>query len=192
MVVHSGGGSRPWVCYDGPSAGDAQWVLLGTTTGLDDDYVIHGDANGGTGHNDTINAGPLFATSASDCQPDGGPGSWSALAYNGHFLDVEGDGGDDRITGFAGDTISYGEAGEDYIEVYTCVAGTHGDGGADGDELVGIAGSCENYLAGAGSDCIDDINNSHSLYSCGADTDSYQEDDSPNFFGDCENFVSSC
>lgn len=195
MVDHGPGTSaKPWACWDGPSANDALWALLGTTSGLDDDYAVHANhPTSGNYYNDTIFVIRSSTAVAGDCAPDAG--NWTALTFNGRYLDVYGDGGNDVVANGSGDSIASGGDGNDSVGNYSCVGAASAHGNAGNDDVWGYAGNCDDLFGEAGDDCLDDTNNTWSTYNCGGHTngDEFQQndDDSATPTG-CETPVESC
>lgn len=96
MVDVTGDGTHnkvPVVCFDSTNNTHDTYYIIGTTSGLDDDYQIHGDStDGGTG-SDSLQIG---WTSSGYCGSITDTGGSANLAYNSWYLDLYGDGGNDR------------------------------------------------------------------------------------------------
>lgn len=185
MVDHDGT-KKAWLCDDGPGGGDATWTSLGTTSGLTGDYQIHGDASTeGTGH-DILEVLRSDRTITGDCAARAGV--WSALAYNAHWCDLWGDGGNDWIGTGSGDTIGVGYTGADTLYNY----GTqYVDGGSGNDYVFGWAGSSDDLRGSVGDDCLQDGNNTWSNYNCGDGSDQYYTGDT-GAKTSCESSTASC
>ncbi|MBZ0120408.1 MAG: hypothetical protein K8H88_25680 [Sandaracinaceae bacterium] len=177
-VVGDGLGRVPVACYDGPLSNDFYYVL-GNTSGLSDDYEIHGDSStAGTGVDTMILIGTNgYTPPSSDYCASGSwrTGSWNVLSYNGFYLDLYGDGGNDweLDSGTASGLATYlmGGAGNDYLELNGSGGAAYGEAGADTIYALSGSGSGETLNGGSGSDCLWDASNSFSSFDCGADTD---------------------
>ncbi|MCZ7684188.1 MAG: hypothetical protein M5U28_37595 [Sandaracinaceae bacterium] len=195
MVDHGAGTDpRPWACWDGPSPNDELWALLGTTSGLDDNYAVHADhPTSGNYYNDTIFVIRSSTSVVGDCAADAG--SWTALDFNMKYLDVYGDGENDIVANGSGDSIASGGDGIDTLGNYSCVGAANAHGNAGGDFVYGYAGNCDDLFGDAGDDCLDDRNNLWSQYNCGTHSsgDQYQQDDDDSATpSNCETAVASC
>lgn len=183
MINHDGGGSKPWVCWDGGASHSAKWQLLGNTYGLDGSYILHGDV-GGAGA-DVMTVVRSSTAVSGDCA-----GTFTALTYNGSYLDLEGDSGNDTLYGGAGVTDTYGEAGNDYLYGFSSAA--YSFGGAGNDNLFGEAGIYDVLYGEAGSDCLRDASNGWVTFDCGADSDLYWSGDSSSGKVSCETPTDCC
>jgi Ca2+-binding RTX toxin-like protein len=140
------------------SDGACSATQIGSSAGLNDDYVVHG-----TTGNDRflVNKFPGVPFCGKTIYP---------LAYNGHFLDLVGGNGDDYMVSYFGDTWQFGEGGND--DLYFTNPTGRLDGGAGADELqyIGVSGTTE-LLGGSGNDCLRDTNRTSSRFDCGSGTD---------------------
>jgi len=153
--------------------------ILGPATGLDHDYVIHGEPYGApVGSTDTMHMvprssyDPRFATSY--CYRDTSPplqgitSSWSPLLFNGHSIQLRGEYGDDWMdNGFSSSVASMdGGAGTDSLRNISWLNTTTA-GGAGGDRLCSTAPTAtHSLLGGADQDCLSDA--AVSTYQSGA------------------------
>lgn len=153
-------------------------------TSLQDDYEIHGDSADTSTGADTMIVVGSNTTLPGNCSNTGAGGpvdnaTWSNLAYNGHYLDFYGDGGNDTELydgGGSHNTWLHGGAGNDFVVQASTVGSARGD---DGNDFVeGITGGSSDVLQGGnGDDCLYDSNNSWSTFDCGPGTDTYQSTD---------------
>ncbi len=169
-----GGKTSQWICRDGV------YTDIGTSAGtaLDDDYAVHGSSG-----SDGIEVIRSNRSITGDCA-----GSWSALQYGTHYLDVYGDGGNDNVFGGAGNTFSFGGAGNDFVVNYSSIGKAQGDDGSD--IVLGLDGSGDVLYGNAGSDCLEDYSGSWLIYNCGPDTDYRANGSSGTSY--CENPIACC
>jgi hypothetical protein len=115
----------------------------------------------------------------------------SSATYNGHYVDVYGQGGVDYLEGGAGsDDWLFGGAGNDNIRTYSPQGHISGD---DGDDyLVSYASSSNDAtLGGSGNDCLYDWSGAASTFDCGAGTDTAISPAPANRVN-CERVASTC
>jgi hypothetical protein len=176
------GDGRPIVCFEEGGFGTGGRVTvrtLGGTAGLDDDYHV----NGGTGNDSVVF---VQSTTSSYCRSHFV--SLSPLNYNGNFLDVNGKAGSDIIMGAQGDTVYFGDTGNDLLMTSSPIGQMLG--GGNDDLVISIsAGGSERLWGDAGNDCLHDMTDTYFTYTCGAGTDS-----STNTFHalECENRGVAC
>lgn len=166
---------------DGTTTGDYV-VAIGDHYGLTDDIVIYAGAG------DDYTALWAFDANWTTLDDDhcvGGnglvSGSWSVLAYSGHYLDVYGQADDDitevRLT--AGDTYVYGGAGNDHAYSNIEAPLINGEEGND-SSMATIWSTSYEYLIDTGvntsNDCLMASGPQSEIlgFSCGAGTDTYR------------------
>lgn len=162
MVNHDGS-TKAWACIDSAGGTDS-WVSIGTASGLNDDWAIYGDNTSGTGVADTMTVIRGSTTIGGYCAPN--TGTWGALAYNGHYLDMYGDNGADLMKGGTGDGFVRGNADNDDVYHYSSLGDARGEGGTD--DVFGASGVGEDLYGGDGDDCLDDFNDLNSVENCEA------------------------
>ena len=184
-------GRGPVACWALGSS-SATFSIIGTTSGLDDDYAVHGDASdSGTGNdwmslivtNGTAVPGPCGAIG----------GTWNRLTYNGYFLDLAGDAGNETRMhdgGGSGDTFLSGNDGNDFLQQWSSIGWARGDD--DDDTVYGFTGTSADVLYGDdGDDCLWDGNNSWLVFHCGNGSDRYSNLNSGTMTS-CETSDASC
>lgn len=169
MVHHGGASARAFACFDGPNASDAVWYLIGTSAGLNGDYIIHGNVAAGDSHADTMYVLRAQNANWGDCVPDSG--FWQALSYNGYALDVYGGAGNDTLYQGEGLSSAFGEAGNDTI--FSLSSTGYTSGGAGSDNIYGYAGALDWLQGDADNDCLYDASNSWDAFDCGSGSDKY-------------------
>jgi len=163
-------------CYDSAVNSFDHIKVLGTASGLNDDWQIHGDPSAaGTGGD------ALYVVASDGTTPSGycsnlttfETGSWNRLVYSGRYLDLYGDGGNETLMmdgGGANNTWLNGDAGDDFLQQSSSIGYAKGGDGAD--NIWGLTGGNGDSLSGdAGNDCLwDDNNNTTSFlfFDCGA------------------------
>jgi hypothetical protein len=142
-----------------PQNGACQFTIIGNGTGLTDDIQVHG--GGGV---DALH----IISGQTTC-----PG-WNLgpLSYNGHYLDLYGDGGDDEVLNSqgTGDTHLHGGDGNDLLDVLFLTGSLFGEGGDDKLYSHGTF-SNEVFFGGAGNDCIQDNSGAAAVIDCGSGSD---------------------
>jgi hypothetical protein len=163
------------------SDGLCQAQQIGGSGGLSDDYMILGTTGGDRLQ---IRGGTTGTTFCGK--------TISALAYNGHFIDLAGRGGGDILSSWGGDTYLWGEDGNDGL--YSQNPNALEDGGPGDDAIIfaGSSGPGAQLLGGDGSDCLDDINRTSSVFNCGGGTDYGRIGHIPVGAISCERTVSTC
>jgi len=171
-------GTRFAVCVDDPDDENDEVYYPFASNKLTDDVEVHGDSiDSGTG-DDTM----LIVASADTDPPSSGPGSfchreknleidgqWDPPVYDGYYLDLYGDGGDEKEMddgGGSNDTWMSGDGGHDYLEQHSSIGRALGQDG--NDTIWGLTGGNGDYLWGHdGDDCLWDDDDSFSALNCG-------------------------
>lgn len=178
-------------CFEDTVGSNDRIVLLWTygSYGLKDDYNIHGDpAGGGTGGDAMylVAAGytPTGYCAASNTAIFESGTSWTALNYNGHYLDLYGDGGNETLVydgGGSNNTYLSGGDGDDVVWQASSIGAARGDGGAD--IVWGLTGGNGDQLTGGAGDydCLWDDNNSFTTYDCGGQANDAHDDNNTGF-----------
>jgi Ca2+-binding RTX toxin-like protein len=157
--------------YVGMSGGVAKAVLvnrstsacafsiLGTSAGLTNNFEIFG-----TSTTDFLIVVGGLAPRYDVCGTSVFP-----LVYNGHFLDVNGAGGDDFVFNGTGDSYALGGDGNDTVETFSGIG--IGSGGNGNDRVFGTSAVSNDRLFGdAGDDCLQDFGNTAATFDCGTQT----------------------
>jgi hypothetical protein len=172
------------VCFEQGGYGAGQGVVvrgIGDDAGLVIDFVIHG----GIG-NDNVTF--VQSTTSSYCRSQGIT-SLSPLRYNGHYIDVNGRSGTDVIIGAQGDTLYFGDTGNDFLMTSSPIGGMLG--GENDDFVISISpGSREGLFGQNGNDCLRDTTATFSSYDCGAGND--RSTNTTNVGPNCENLGVGC
>jgi Ca2+-binding RTX toxin-like protein len=168
IVVGNPWGNAPMNVYIGMSGGVAKAVflnrstnacatsLLGNGSGLTNDFLIMG----GSDMDFLIVVGGL-APRFDVCGT-----SVFSLSFNGHFLDVSGNGGVDFVFNGTGDSWAYGGEGNDTVQTFSPVGNAFGENG--NDRVFGTSAVSSDRLFGqAGDDCLEDSGNAHNAFDCG-------------------------
>jgi len=152
-------GGYPHAVTKNTSTNECNTRLLGTASGLDDDYYF----KGGEGNDTVILSDAQYVYLCGQLV--------YPLVYNGHAFDVHGEGGNDWLEVGSGRTSLVGGPGNDYL------SGGYYAGwffGGDGDDRIFSwgSGSYEWLDGGAGNDCLTDMNVAASYgFDCGAGDD---------------------
>lgn len=173
--------ARPMVCINGT------FTALGPIGGsLDDDYIIDG-----LGAADTMQVIRSTTTSSGSCAAGAGA-TWLALSYGTHWLDLDGNSGNDVVQGGNGDTHAVGGANDDVVTQWNAAGRAYG--GSGDDDLFGEAGTGD-WLSGEGdSDCLQStVSSGWATFNCGT-TGTDNDIAAPENTGttDCESEASSC
>jgi hypothetical protein len=152
----------PIVCYQLNTSGSTFTVYsLGTTAGLNDDYMI-ASGNG----NDFLKT--INSTGTSAC----GGYIFNSLVYNTHRLDMRGSGGNDTIVCGFGKSDCFGDTGDDHMQAFSPTGRISGAGGKDA--LLGTSAVATDRMSGGtGADCLEDPGDQHAEFDCGADADTF-------------------
>jgi Ca2+-binding RTX toxin-like protein len=182
LIVHDPYGSGEWVYWQDKVTSSCDYTFLSKApmdAGLTTDYVIHGSSG-----NDFIE---VASGSTSFCGYPVDP-----LKYNGHWLDIHGEDGDDQLlAGSAGLSDLFGGNGNDVIISGRPDVIATGDAGNDSID-VGGSGHGADVQGNDGNDCImiDSTTSPYSV-SCGAGTDTWKGPGTRP--SDCEStFTSGC
>ncbi len=191
--VNHDGTVKHWVCYDRPGAA-SRWVPL-TQSGnyLGDDVVVNGGTSATDGGNDTM----LIVTSASYSVSGDCAGTWSPPLWNGHFIDLHGNGGNDTLydgttSGGTNDSQLKGEGGADVLFGYSSVAWLLGGDGADHLRALHSSSSGDILKGENHGDCLQDDSNSWTTFDCGDATDARWTGDTNTPRIDCETTAGCC
>jgi hypothetical protein len=187
------GSSTGFTAFVGMSGGVAKVVFqnhltsacssttIGTASGLNNDYLI-------VGGNDTdflIGVGGL-ASLYTVCGT-----SITPLAYNGHFLDMDGGSNTDLVFPGTGDSFGYGSDGDDLMQTFSPIGIILGGNGAD--DMYGTSAVTTDAIYGeGGDDCLTDDGNAHSTFDCGGQTTHDYYVSPASGAVSCEVSVSSC
>jgi hypothetical protein len=92
--------------------------------------------------------------------------NWAPLNYNGRYVDLVGNGGDDKLVSGAGDTWHWGGGGNDYSQSYNPNGNQFGE---DGNDMIysGNTGAIGGLYGDAGYDCLQAM--SFGALDCGPD-----------------------
>jgi hypothetical protein len=162
------------------SNGACSFFTLGNSSGLTDDFQINTNSA-----NDFLIVVGGLGTRFDVCGTSVFP-----ILYNGHFLDVNGSGGDDLVFNGTGDSFALGSDGNDTVETFSPIGRAVGQNGAD--RVFGTSAVTTDWLEGdADSDCLQDFGNSATTFDCGASThDFFVFPNTPT--AGCEVQVSGC
>lgn len=139
------------------SDGACSATQIGSSAGLNNDYVVHGTTGA---DNFFVNKFPGVDFCGKTIYP---------LAYNGHWLDLVGGDGNDYMTSYSGDTFQIGEGGDDDLYFTNPTGRLEGGAGADELQYIGPSGTTA-LLGGSGNDCLRDWNRTSSTFDCGSGT----------------------
>jgi hypothetical protein len=156
---------------------------VGSASTLFDDYQIHGTTGADFFALVEFDGGETF------CGKRMYP-----LVYGGHYLDILGNGGNDRLKNATdGDTWLDGQDGNDRLYSENPIGTEYGGPGDDSVIFWGPSGSTATLLGDAGSDCLADIVGTSSTMNCGSGSDKYQIlSRPPSGAVSCETPVNSC
>jgi hypothetical protein len=176
------GGGAMVACFEEGGFGAGlgfRMEFLGGSAGLQDDFRIVG----GSG-NDTI----VFpqSTTTAFCGL-----TLSALRYNGHFLDANGQGGIDVLFGAQGDTFFFGSSGNDLLISFSPIGQSFG--GVGDDHVVSLAaGGGDRIFGDSGADCLHDATATFSAFDCGTGSDRFSNSPKPPGTISCETATACC
>ncbi len=143
--------------------GTAQWYYIGSgVAGLADDWRIRGGTD--DDYMVILRSG-LNLPSNDTCDGDT---AWNAPTYNGHYIDLDGEGGEDELWGGSTDTWLYGGGGNDYLRAYAAYGEMQG--GADDNRLISLVHSMS-FVGGTGADCASTFSGGSNSYSMGSGDD---------------------
>jgi hypothetical protein len=178
VIGNSGG--IPTIAWSRNSDGTCDFTTdIGDIAGLVDDFQVHGSSSADSLHiaaGDQMFCGILIG----------------ALAYDGHFLDLVGQLGNDQLISFnGGDTWIYGNGGDDTVVSFN--PGGYAEGN-DGHDIVFnlSAGSSNTLLGGPGDDCLHDQNGAAMFFNCEAGAFDAQSRPVPAGARNCEFTVDAC
>jgi hypothetical protein len=158
----------PVICWEDPNGTNDQYAVLGSITGLTDDYYLDGSSG-----NDGFYPIETNGTTPSGwCATGGGAftGTWNRLAYNGHYADFRGLAGSDNMRdgGGTNDTVLYGGNDSDHVYQYSTHTSATANGDAGDDFVAGrTAGLDDDLFGGTGNDCLIDDTNTAQNFNCG-------------------------
>jgi Ca2+-binding RTX toxin-like protein len=136
-----GDGNSHWISWKKISTGECAFTSLGDSSGFSDDFNVQG--NGG---NDKIRITTFNGTFCGF--------SMTTPNYNGHFMDLFGQDGNDYMTAGTGDTFLHGANGSDAL--YTQRGSAFVTGGSGEDAIwFAASGSASGTVQGDDdNDCI--------------------------------------
>jgi hypothetical protein len=172
-------GTSPWAIFFNQSTGQCDNRKLGNEVGLITNYFIQGNS----GNDFLIVVGGL-GTRFDVCGL-----SLTTLNFNGHFLDVQGLGGDDFVFNGLDDSFGWGGENNDTVQTFSAIGRALGGNG--NDRVFGTSSVSTDRLFGeAGFDCLSDPGNAHEIFNCGSEADFYVSPASGKI--SCDFSVSSC
>jgi hypothetical protein len=159
---------------DGPCV--EGWVL-GPSTGLTADWDYYGFSG--------VDNVTIVSSTTEVCGNIVDP-----LIYNGHYFDLHGGAGNDRMYSGYGETWMWGEGGDDFLYSLNPTANLSGWEGNDVLITGNGSGTGEVLWAGPGNDCLQDYNSSAATFNCGDGNDGYTG--APVNRVGCETAVAQC
>jgi hypothetical protein len=167
-----------WINWQENSTGNCSYNLLGYG-GFSDDFVVQASNSG-----DIISFVPPSQSFAFCGYNQQYPN------YNGHYLDIHGGSGDDRLTTYGGDTYLIGYGGDDKM-LSGGGASLYLDGGDGNDSLLLDTSNGASVYGDAGNDCIGVSSAAtNCTMSCGDGSDTWSGPGS--MPSDCETNSSEC
>jgi hypothetical protein len=168
VILNNPWGNAPMNVYVGMSGGVAKAVFLNRTTSACA-FSTLGTSSGLTNNFEIIGGGDmdfLIVAGGLGTRFDVCGTSVTSLSYNGHFLDVNGNGGNDFVFPGTGDSFGLGGEGNDTLQQFSPIGQLVGGNGDD--RVFGTSGVTTDRLFGqGGDDCLDDPGNAHSTFDCG-------------------------
>jgi hypothetical protein len=193
MVQSNAEGYGPFMCWRDQN-GEEQLVGIrsdgGAGSELDQDVWI--DGSDGNDSGSLVPFDDWGGPSQCDCADDV-TGNWDKLVFDGHYVVLYGNGGDDALQcGPDSETCgALGAAGDDILYNYSTVG--YLDGGGDDDQLVDDSGGSVNTLWGQeGNDCLMDIDGTFQDCDCGDSIGNGDLRYSQHFCDSCESTTSCC
>jgi Ca2+-binding RTX toxin-like protein len=166
---HGATTTRAWIGYVAPwgqyiawqntTTGACSWHNLGPAGGLSDNTRVFGDA--------AVDLIHVASSTVSFCGY-----TFSPLVYNGHYLDIYGNGGNDFLSSGTGDTWIYGQGGDDWIWFSNPNGRLYGGTGNDQVMSDGTGGA-ESLYGESGNDCLRDANRVYNRVDCGSGYDAH-------------------
>ena len=193
--------------YAGSTANRAT-LCYRTTAGVEEFAYLRTTGFGGGGLNDNVNLEALGGadyggfvptddwTAPTNCDCGLGAGAWDKLLYNGFFMDVYGQDGNDIIeivaAGGTGDSIAWCGAGDDYAYNDSTVGDCIGEDGNDHLVSTATSGASDGLGGDAGNDCLWDQSGMKAYCDCSEGAPDNDWRHSSHTCSNCESTTECC